>query len=95
MQAGETPEGMQFSVSDPEVAERLMQGGPEAQQAYEELHQRMERSLLAAFNWLTDTKEVDGDTERGVEIGNLYSYALEEGLTERDIDRILEKTTEE
>jgi hypothetical protein len=51
-------------------------------------------SLYAAFYWLLETSEfADGepdDEARAIEIGNVYSYALEEGIPYEDIEDLNE-----
>lgn len=55
-------------------------------------------SVAEGFNWTLDTpafQDADGiqeeptDEDRGIQIGNIYSYALEEGMSTGQVDRRL------
>ncbi len=50
-------------------------------------------SLVVAFDWLLGA-EMD-DNERGIEIGNIYAYALAEGVSLEKIEELYEQALEE
>lgn len=52
-------------------------------------------AITEAFYWLQTTPEfydgqVEGDEDRAIEIGNIYSFALNEGLSVEEVDSLYE-----